>query len=364
MDWEGKRLFVKFLTRKIYAVRARDRKQENKSRREYSCQYFLKKGDSLIRVCKPMFLKSLSIGERIALQWQKESDEQEERDDESEMQDQDNDTPPAPVHKKLRKSAEVEALQDFFLSLPKLESHYCRKRTTKLYIEPTWKSKNQLFRFYKTNWCVEKNIFPLSECRFAQIFDDYNLSLYQPKKDACDTCEGYKKSNVPFEQYETHILKKDQARTEKEKDKEDQTVQTFAMDLQSLLQSPRSNVSALYYKLKLSIHYFTIINLNTKDGFCFMWNETEGGITSNEFSTILSNFVLSQLPLSEVKSKIVLYSDGCAYQNRSNPLANALLHLSTTKNIIIEQKYLEVGHTQMEADSMHSLIERRLKNTK
>lgn len=86
-----------------------------------------------------MFLKSLSIGEWIALQWQKESDEQEERDDESEMQDQDNDTPPAPVHKKLRKSAEVEALQDFFLSLPKLESHYCRKRTTKLYIEPTWK---------------------------------------------------------------------------------------------------------------------------------------------------------------------------------------------------------------------------------
>lgn len=32
------------------------------------------------------------------------------------------------------------------------------------------------------------------------------------------------------------------------------------------------------------------------------------------------------------------------------------------KNIAIEQKILEVGHTQMEADSMHSTIERHLKN--
>ncbi|CAG4990738.1 unnamed protein product [Parnassius apollo] len=32
------------------------------------------------------------------------------------------------------------------------------------------------------------------------------------------------------------------------------------------------------------------------------------------------------------------------------------------KHLAIEQKFLEVGHTQMEADSMHSTIERQLKN--
>ncbi|CAH2095416.1 unnamed protein product [Euphydryas editha] len=32
------------------------------------------------------------------------------------------------------------------------------------------------------------------------------------------------------------------------------------------------------------------------------------------------------------------------------------------KNITITQKYLERGHTQMEVDSVHSLIERKLKN--
>lgn len=43
-------------------------------------------------------------------------------------------------------------------------------------------------------------------------------------------------------------------------------------------------------------------------------------------------------------------------------MSNALLSTAINHNIIIEQKFLEVGHTQMEADSMHSTIERALKN--
>ncbi|KAL4711620.1 hypothetical protein ACJJTC_003637 [Scirpophaga incertulas] len=60
--------------------------------------------------------------------------------------------------------------------------------------------------------------------------------------------------------------------------------------------------------------------------------------------------------------KVIFYSDGCTYQNRNAVLANALLTTAMNKNIVIEQKFLEVGHTQMEADSMHSTIERTLKN--
>ncbi|CAG4952562.1 unnamed protein product [Parnassius apollo] len=43
-------------------------------------------------------------------------------------------------------------------------------------------------------------------------------------------------------------------------------------------------------------------------------------------------------------------------------MSNALLSTAMNHNIIIEQKFLEVGHTQMEADTMHSTIERVLKN--
>ncbi|CAG9764698.1 unnamed protein product [Ceutorhynchus assimilis] len=55
------------------------------------------------------------------------------------------------------------------------------------------------------------------------------------------------------------------------------------------------------------------------------------------------------------------WSDGCGFQNRNKVLANALLNLAMKHEVNIYQKYLE-GHTQMECDSVHSLIERKLKN--
>ena len=38
------------------------------------------------------------------------------------------------------------------------------------------------------------------------------------------------------------------------------------------------------------------------------------------------------------------------------------MNIAISKQINIEQKYLEAGHTQMEADSMHACIEKKLKN--
>ncbi|CAG5021863.1 unnamed protein product [Parnassius apollo] len=43
-------------------------------------------------------------------------------------------------------------------------------------------------------------------------------------------------------------------------------------------------------------------------------------------------------------------------------ISNALLNMAVKKKITIEQKYLEVGHTQIEGDAMHSLIEWRMRN--
>ncbi|CAH1111554.1 unnamed protein product [Psylliodes chrysocephalus] len=51
LDWEGKRLFVNFLIKKTETARARGRKEDTKSRRKYSCQYYLKKDGGIIRVC-------------------------------------------------------------------------------------------------------------------------------------------------------------------------------------------------------------------------------------------------------------------------------------------------------------------------
>ncbi|CAG4931564.1 unnamed protein product [Parnassius apollo] len=139
------------------------------------------------------------------------------------------------------------------------------------------------------------------------------------------------------------------------------------MDTQPVLLAPKSNVSSLYYKTKLCTHNFCVFNLKNTDGYCFLRNETDGGLTSDNYATIIVKFITEKLlpniqrePEKEIK--ILLYSDGCAGQNRNIVLANALLNVAILNNITIEQKYLEVGHTQMEADSMHATIERKLKN--
>lgn len=57
---------------------------------------------------------------------------------------------------------------------------------------------------------------------------------------------------------------------------------------------------------------------------------------------------------------LIIYSDGCGYQNRNCLLANVLLNVAALHNLNIEQKYLEPGHTQMEVDSVHATIEKKI----
>lgn len=59
---------------------------------------------------------------------------------------------------------------------------------------------------------------------------------------------------------------------------------------------------------------------------------------------------------------INIYSDNCGYQNENVTLSNALLSFLVQTGITVIQKYLEMGHTKMECDSTHALIERKLKN--
>ena len=58
--------------------------------------------------------------------------------------------------------------------------------------------------------------------------------------------------------------------------------------------------------------------------------------------------------------KLIVWSDGWTYQNRNATLSNVYLHLAKEYNIVIEQKFVVVGHTQMECDSIHSTFERTI----
>ncbi|CAG2225419.1 unnamed protein product [Mytilus edulis] len=156
--------------------------------------------------------------------------------------------------------------------------------------------------------------------------------------------------------------RKEKARAEKASDKiraqTSNDIKVVTLDLQAVLLCPLLKASALYYKTKLGCHNFTVHEMDSTHVTCYFWTESEGELTANSFASCLSDFIDK---LEGVK-ELVIYSDGCTYQNRNLTVSNTLLRQAFEKKITIIQKYLEKGHTQMECDSIHSTIERKLRN--
>jgi hypothetical protein len=152
--------------------------------------------------------------------------------------------------------------------------------------------------------------------------------LYQPKKDYCDTCSAYNVNNIDQVVYASHIERKNLARKHKSQDKDDAISfknYTFTMDLQAVKNCPVLNASAIYYKKKLTIHNFTMYNLQNHEATNYWWDETEGDLCASTFTSIIVNHIEENCV--DKNLPVILWSDGCCYQNRNSTLSNALLNL-------------------------------------
>ncbi|CAI6355833.1 unnamed protein product [Macrosiphum euphorbiae] len=194
-----------------------------------------------------------------------------------------------------------------------MESHYCRANTSKLYLEPIWLNKQALNKFYCEDFCVFNQTTPMSKPVFVMSLENKNIFifLFTSKIDACDICTAYETGNLSLEKKEVHDQMKQEARLEKENDKLSMD-EVFTMDLQSVLLCPKSFVSSLNYKTKLIVHNFTLYDLKRKIGYCFLWNETEGGLRANAFSSIIVYFLQKYVIdiAQEQKVKIILLVTG------------------------------------------------------
>ncbi|KAJ8884512.1 hypothetical protein PR048_016369 [Dryococelus australis] len=252
LEWGEKKHFI------------RGRKNETISRRTFICKFFLKKGTEKIRVCKRMFLNTLSIGEWTALNWLKDP----EKEEETQENDERNLNLIIAVHNPI----------------------------------------NNIWSQCGYQECSCTSFTKTIDVQTEELSHSHLALSHKLKKDDCDRCAAFKFGNLSQDKYGIHQQKYREAREEKDYDKVSEECD-YTMDLQSLLLCPRSNVSSLYYKTKLAVHNFTIFELKSPDGYCFLWNETEGGLRANEFSTIITSFVRSQLPLPDHANIMILYSD-------------------------------------------------------
>lgn len=98
---------------------------------------------------------------------------------------------------------------------------------------------------------------------------------------------------------------------------------------------------------------------------CFMWDETVAMRGSQEIGSCLYKYVRELL--GDVK-EIIFYSDCCPGQTRNIIISTVFLILvkerhEENKPLVIHHKFLTPGHTHMEADGVHALIERAKKKT-
>lgn len=356
MNWEQRRVFVinhvkKTPTKRVYTT-------NEVSKRKATFQYYLTVKGEQLQVCKKTFLHTTGLREYSVHAWVN-------------SQSQESGITPCDKFKKeikrkdrVPRSEFVERsnfAQQFLTDLPKLPSHYARATTTKQYLEPIVRSLNQLYELYcqKSN---EEKKKPLSYCKFSHLFHELNLSIHPVKKDRCDICVQHEIGQMSDELWSIHDNEKKRARKEKSEDKEralQNECRVLCMDLEAVKVSPYVQASAIFYRTKLCCHNFTVYDLATKKACCFWFDETGADLTASTFASCLVQYLKTNC--ADDTGPIIIYSDGCTYQNRNNILANALLAYAVDKGVEIIQKFLVVGHTQMECDSVHATIETYLK---
>lgn len=259
-------------------------------------------------------------------------------------------------------------------SIPKIESHYCRADTSRVYIDGG-KTIADLHRDY-VSACNSKGLPSANYIMFYNIFTrEYNISFFQPKKDQCEDCTSYanaseeEKSELK-EKYDQHLKEKNLAREEKDDDKKhtpDNCI-VSVYDLQAAMPCPRGDVSNFYYISKLNFYNFTICNLKSKDVCCFVWHEGEAKRGCIEIGTCVLKYMESLKETAkdlDCKLDLIFYSDNCCGQQKNHFIIALYIYAVHKFDFInsISHKFLIKGHTQNEGDSAHSVIERHIQRS-
>lgn len=271
----------------------------------------------------------------------------------------------------------LDSVKTHIKRFPVVESHYCRVDTRRKYLNEDL-NVAQMHRLYLMEHDkADPNTATLRQYR--DIFNTYfNLGFFKPKKDQCFICAEWKllpqekKLALPEKAAEIadHVKKKQIVRKMKREDKADSRdkeknpdlnkMRVISFDLQKVFLTPRSDVGEFFYKRKLSSYNFTVYDCTMKEAYCYCWDQTIGDRGANEMASYIYDYIL--FLLSKGVTKIIIYSDSCAAQNKNQFLFSMYYWISTKHSVTIIHRYLEKGHTQMEADNVHGRIEKKIRN--
>ncbi|XP_069362188.1 uncharacterized protein [Maniola hyperantus] len=342
------------------------------SRRQWTRKYFFtNQSETRTEVCQTMFLNTLSLSlkkVRVIVEKKRNSEvgilsvDQRGR------------------HQKQKRISEASKMEvkEHIKMFPAYESHYSRSHTQKKYLNGDL-SIALMYRLYVTH-CNENGQTPVKESYYRKVFvEEFNLTFKKPKNDTCGKCDKFKlqlevepnlekKQEIEAERYEHEKLYESsyaEKRRDNEKAKVNDKVITLSFDLQKCLPTPYLTAGFSFYKRQLWTLNLTIyrVSQSSADAYCLLWDETIAGRGGQEIASCLYHH-LNTLPNN--LDEINMYSDSCPGQNRNIYVAIMIMYFienSINSPRIINLKFLEPGHTHMEADTIHASIEKAKKKT-
>ncbi|GFO33484.1 DNA repair protein rhp54, partial [Plakobranchus ocellatus] len=112
--------------------------------------------------------------------------------------------------------------------------------------------------------------------------------------------------------YQKHMDEKVKVRQVKEEAKkmasENPKICAAVFDLQQVIYTPKSHRSSIFYKRRPANYNFTIFDLQSQEGRCFLWHEGIARRGANEISTCIYKFL--QEKDSDGTEEIILFCDG------------------------------------------------------
>lgn len=246
-------------------VRIKEKKvatTSSNSRRALSREYYIPINFVEIKVCKVMFLNTISVSDKIISTVSKKLNRSPVI--EHDMRGKHTNRP------HVISTTVIDCIKEHIAMFPTVESHYRRATSQKNYLEADL-SIAKMHRLY-LDWVKDKTLCVKAQNATVRqntdIFNTFNLSFFKPKKDLCDKCEEFKLASEEEKlklqpSHDEHLTNKNIARDNKTADKKraanDPDLCVAVFDLEKVLTTPQGEASNFYYKRKFTILRYMIL---------------------------------------------------------------------------------------------------------